>query len=189
MWRPERLGARGRLAIAVGVFLLVMALAAPSVDAEAQVTLVRVYRSDSRMVFEVCGGRFDPPVTDAENPAYCEGQIGRWSEARWESYNAAHAPGGAASAGSDEDGSGGEGAGAGREGRGKGANEPAVATGAEGAAEAAPATAIPYGGSLDPTAVLGITNPLCGETGKLSAQQVRNCRSSHSPEAAYPIGN
>ncbi|MBS1884739.1 MAG: hypothetical protein JSS97_17460, partial [Actinobacteria bacterium] len=186
---PERAGAVRRLAIVGALAALLLATAAPPpADADPAVTLVRVYRGGTGMVFEVCRGRFDPPVTDAENPAWCEGKIGRWSEARWQAYNTAHGPGAESVEGVGGGGEGGEGEkGAGREGGGKGAGEPAVATGAEGPAEAA-TPVVPYGGSLDPTEVLGITNPLCGETG-LSAQQERNCRSSHSPEAAYPVGN
>lgn len=182
MWRPERRGV-GRLVATLAMSALLLALAAPPLaGADPAVTLVRVYRGGTGMVFEVCRGQFDPPVTDAENPAYCKGKIGRWSEAQWQAYNTSH---GAGAEGTE----GGEGAGARQEGRGKAAREPNVATGTEAAAEAATTPVIPYGGSLDPTAVLGITNPLCGETGQLSAQQVRNCRSSHSPEAAYPVGN
>ncbi|MBS1895431.1 MAG: hypothetical protein JST59_29375 [Actinobacteria bacterium] len=190
MWQHERTGVARRLAIVAALTALLLATAAPPLaDADPAVTLVRVYRGGTGMVFEVCRGHFDPPVTDAENPAYCEGKIGRWSEARWQAYNAAHGPGAGVGGEADEGGRGGEVASGGQEGRGKGPAEPAVATGAEGAAEAAPTPVVPYGGSLDPTAVLGITNPLCGEAGKLSAQQVRNCRSSHSPEAEYPVGN
>ncbi|HVX33963.1 MAG TPA: MAP7 domain-containing protein, partial [Solirubrobacterales bacterium] len=176
-----------RLVVVGALTALLLALAAPPLaDADPAVTLVRVYRGGTGMVFEVCRGPFDPPVTDAENPAYCKGKIGRWGEARWEAYNSAHGPGTGSVEGAGEGGE--DGKGAGGEGNGKGASEPAVATGTEGPSEEA-TPVVPYGGSLDPTAVLGITNPLCGETGQLSAQQERNCRSSHSPEAAYPIGN
>ncbi len=177
MCRPERVGARGRLAIAIAVFVLTLGLAAVA-GAASQVTLVRVYGTDLRgTVFEVCKGEFNPPATNAMNPAYCKGTLARWSEAQWKAYNSGKPAG-----------SGGQGAGKPKEEEGKA--KPAVARGSEPAAGAARAPAsIPYGGSLDPTTVLGIENPLCGEPAQLSAQQIRNCRSSHSPEAAYPVGN
>jgi len=186
VYRPERIGARGRLAIAIAVFAATLALAAVA-GAASNVALVRVYTSDGT-VFEVCKGKFDPPVTDAMNPAYCKGTLARWTETQWRAYNSGSwsgegkAPGAGAGKGKEPSAKGGKGAG----GKGK----PAVATGAkESSTEAASAPAIPYGGSLDPTAVLGIENPLCGEPSELSAQQIRNCRSSHSPEAAFPVGN
>jgi len=186
--RPERIGARGRLAIAIAVFAGTLALAAVA-SAAPQISLIRVFSSEGT-VFEVCKGEFDPPVSDPMNPAYCKGRAIRWSEAQWKAYNSGRwpgegqSPGALAGDGKESGAEGGKGKGAG--GKGK----PGVATGAKGAGgEAAPAPVIPYGGSLDPTAVLGIENPLCGEPNKLSAQQVRNCRSSHSPEAAFPVGN
>jgi hypothetical protein len=190
MFRPERVGVRGRLAIAIAVFAATLALAAVA-GAAAQITLIRVYASDTRgTVFEVCRGNFNPPVTDPMNPAYCKGTTARWTEAQWKAYNSGRwsgegqGPGAAPNQGSESGAEAGEGKGAGAKGT------TGVATGAKGASSEAPAApAIPYGGSLDPTAVLGIENPLCGEPNKLSAQQVRNCRSSHSPEAAFPVGN
>jgi hypothetical protein len=190
VFRPKRVGARGRLAIALAVFVATLALAAVA-GAAPQITLVRVYASDTRgTVFEVCKGKFNPPVTDPTNPAYCKGTTARWTEAQWKAYNSGRwsgeGQGPAASPGKGSE-SGVE-AGKGKSGGEKG--KTGVATGANGAGpKAAPAPVIPYGGSLDPTAVLGIENPLCGEPNKLSAQQVRNCRSSHSPEAAFPVGN
>jgi hypothetical protein len=182
---PERIGARGRLAIAIAVFVLTLALAAVA-GAALRITLVRVYSSDLRgTVFEVCKGEFNPPVTDAMNPAYCKGTLARWTEAQWKAYNSGHWSGEGQGPGASQ----GKGKESGKEKGAAGKGKPGVATGAKSGAEAAPAPAIPYGGSLDPTAVLGIENPLCGEPNKLSAQQVRNCRSSHSPEAAFPVGN
>ena len=190
MFRPKRVGPRARLTIAIAVFGATLVAAAVA-GAAPRITLVRVYATDtSGTVFEVCKGKFNPPVTDATNPSYCKGTLARWTEAQWKAYNSGHwsgkgqGPGTSAGKGSESGAEGGKGKGTG--GKGK----PGVATGAKGAgAEALPPPAIPYGGSLDPTAVLGIENPLCGEPSKLSAQQVRNCRSSHSPEAAFPVGN
>jgi hypothetical protein len=184
--RPERVGVRARLAIAIAVFVASLVLAAVA-GAAPQITLVRVYQSDTRgTVFEVCKGKFNPPVTDAMNPAYCKGTLGRWTEAQWKAYNSGRWSGEGQPPGSSSGNSGEAGKEKGAGGKGK----PGVATGAKGAStEALPAPTIPYGGSLDPTAVLGIENPLCSEPNKLSVQQVRNCRSSHSPEAAYPVGN
>ncbi|HEY5052873.1 MAG TPA: hypothetical protein VII45_05630, partial [Solirubrobacterales bacterium] len=177
MCRPERFSARRRLAIALVVFAFTLMLAAAA-NAAPQVTLIRVYASDLRgTVFEVCKGEFNPPVADATNPVYCKGEVGYWTEVHWKAYNSAKAAGGA----------GGQGKGKQEGGAGKGKR--GVATGSAPAGEATPPATIPYGGSLDPTAVLGIENPLCGEPDKLSARQIRNCRSSHSPEAAYPVGN
>ncbi|HEX7244026.1 MAG TPA: hypothetical protein VF245_00495 [Solirubrobacterales bacterium] len=177
MCRPERLGVRVRLLIALAVFAVTFALAAVA-QADAQVTLIRVYSSDQRgTVFEVCRGRFDPPVTDALNPAYCEGEVGYWSEARWRAYNSGKKEAGAKNGGGSKQTGGGAKAKSG------------VAVGAAPGAEALATPSVPYGGSLDPTAVLGVENPLCGETSELSAGQIRNCRSSHSPETAYPVGN
>jgi hypothetical protein len=172
------------LVIAIAIFAATLALAAVA-GAAPQVTLVRVYTSDGT-VFEVCKGKFDPPVTDAMNPAYCKGTLARWSEAQWKAYNSGSWSGEGQAPGAGK----GKGPGAESKKGAGGKGKPVVATGAkEAAAEAASAPAIPYGGSLDPTAVLGIENPLCGEPSALSAQQIRNCRSSHSPEAAYPVGN
>lgn len=185
MCRPERVGARGRLAIAIAVFLLTLVLAGVALAA-SRITLVRVYATDTRgTVFEVCEGKFNPPVTGAMNPAYCKGTLARWSEAQWKAYNSGHWSGESQGPGAAQ----GEGRESSKEKAAGGKRKPGVATGAEGGAEAAPTPTIPYGGSLDPTAVLGIENPLCGEPSELSAQQVRNCHSSHSPEAAYPVGN
>jgi hypothetical protein len=175
--RPETSRCHRFIASALAFACLLLAGPVAS-SAAAEITLIRVYSTDVRgTVFEVCKGRFDPPTADTGNPAYCEGEVGRWSEARWKAYNAGTAGmgGGTPSNGSSK----------------KGAAEkskPAVATGA-GAVTEATQPVVPYGGSLDPTAVLGIKNPLCGEPGKLSARQVRNCKSSGSPEAAYPVGN
>jgi hypothetical protein len=175
MCRPERFGALARLAIALAVFACTLVLAVAA-KADSQITLIRVFSTEHGTVFDVCKGRFDAPVTDAMNPAYCRGEVIHWTEAQWQAYNR-QAAGGA----------GGQGKGKQKGGAGKA--KPAVATGGAPGAEAMPQATIPYGGSLDPTAVLGIENPLCGEPGKLSARQIRNCRSSHSPEAAYPVGN
>lgn len=181
MLRPKGLRAAGLLA-ALALFAVLFGLASASAEADAPVTLVRVFRSERGMVFEVCRGEFNPSATDPLNPAYCRGKAARWSEARWKAYNMSHGAGtGSGSGRADAPGAGGGAAG----GKGKGG----VASGSDEGAEGPPAPVIPYGGSLDPTAVLGIENPLCGKPGKLSAQQVRNCRSSGSPEAAYPVGN
>lgn len=164
---------------AVALCLLFLLGLAESAGAASQVTLIRTYNSDTRgQVFEVCRGRFDPPAGEAQNPAYCHGRLGYWSLERWQRYNAGGSGSGAGGA-----------TGTGKKGTRK--PGPAVAKGGEPALEsqATPAPLPPDGGSLDPTVVLGVQNPLCGEPGKLSARQVRNCRSSHSPEAAYPVGN
>jgi len=193
MWRPERIGAKGRLTIALAVIAGTLALAAVAVAAP-RITLIRIYASDVRgTVFEVCKGEFDPPVTDVENPAYCKGTVLRWTEAQWQAHvektdpqsvrggNGTGAAGGAG---------GGSPVGGGKAGGSAGKAKPGVASGGKGvSAETLPAPATPYGGSLDPTAVLGIENPFCGEPAQLSAEQIRNCRSSHSPEAAFPVGN
>lgn len=52
----------------------------------------------------------------------------------------------------------------------------------------AQAEAEPYGGDIDPAAVLGIVNPICNKPG-LSKSQTANCALSGGPESAYPIGN
>ncbi|HEU5105555.1 MAG TPA: hypothetical protein VFU11_06910 [Solirubrobacterales bacterium] len=143
-------------------------------EADSQITLIRVYSTSNGTVFDVCKGLFDPPVTDAMNPAYCKGEVLNWTEQQWKAYNA----GGRA---------GGKGSGKPKSTPTKAA--PGVATGSAPGSEAMATPVIPYGGSLDPTAVLGIENPLCGEPKKLSAAQLRNCESSRSPEAAYPVGN
>lgn len=176
MCRPERFSARARLAIALAVFTATLLLAVAA-KADSQITLIRVYSTERGTVFDVCKGEFDPPVTDTMNPAYCKGEVLHWTEAQWKAYNSGKPDGGAA------------GQGKGKQKGGTGKAKPGVATGAAPGAEALPPATIPYGGSLDPTAVLGIENPLCGEPNKLSARQIRNCRSSHSPEAAYPVGN
>jgi hypothetical protein len=174
--RVSRDGTRGRLALALGIVALSV-VAPTSAQATTHVELIRTYHSDIRgVVFEVCRGRFDPPLTDLYNPAYCRGTPERWTQLRWQAYNAGVGVSGA-------DGS-----------RPKPKPEapksgPAVAVGAAPGGAAAAQSATPYGGSLDPTSVLGIENPLCGERGQLSAAQVGNCRASHSPEAAYPVGN
>ena len=176
MCRPERFSARRRLAVAVAVFMFTVLLAGAA-SAASQIKLIRTYNSDLRgPVFEVCKGEFNPPVTDPMNPAYCRGEVGHWTEARWKAYNSGRSAGGGGGQGTE------------KQKGGAGKAKPGVATGAAPGAGAVPPATIPYGGSLDPTAVLGIENPLCGEP-ELSAQQVRNCRSSHSPEAAYPVGN
>jgi hypothetical protein len=178
MFRPERFGALRPVAIVLAVlactaFVTAVARAAP------QITLIRVYSSDLRgTVFEVCKGEFNPPATDALNPVYCKGEVGYWTEAHWQAYNSGKPAG--ASGGQKKEAT---------QKSGAGKAKPGVATGAAPSTETASTPAIPYGGSLDPTAVLGIENPLCGEPDQLSARQVRNCRSSHSPEAAYPVGN
>ena len=168
--------------LGAGALLGVLALvhAAPALAAPQRVRLIRTYDSDTRgLVYEVCEGSFDPPSGDALNPAYCRGTLGRWTQSRWQSYNSRRARAGSGSASKTARPSGHPEA------------QPQVARGGSKTAGAAegPAAQIPYGGSLDPTAVLGVENPMCGEPGQLSARQVRNCRSSHSPEAAYPVGN
>jgi hypothetical protein len=175
MCRSERLSARRRLAVAVAVFAFSVLLTGVA-SAASQITLVRVYNTERGTVFDVCKGKFDPPVTDATNPVYCKGEVLNWTEAQWKAYNSGRSTGGA-------------GQGEGKQKGSAGKAKPGVARGTEPGAGAATPANIPYGGSLDPTAVLGIENPLCGEPNQLSAQQVRNCRSSHSPEAAYPVGN
>jgi hypothetical protein len=176
MCLPEPTGARTRLLIAVVVFVFTLFLAAAA-QADSQITLIRVYSTSNGTIFDVCKGKFDPPVTDALNPAYCEGEVLNWTEAQWKAYNSGKKPAQT------------EGPGKADQKGGAGKDKPGVATGAAPSAEAAATPVIPYGGSLDPTAVLGIENPLCGEPNKLSAKQVRNCRTSRSPEAAYPVGN
>jgi len=178
MYRRERITGGGRLVVAVAVLALTLCLPAAA-SADSQITLIRVYRTSDGTVFDVCQGKFDPPVTDAMNPAYCKGEVLKWTEAQWQAYNSGKKVSGAKAGGK----------GKGKQARGGGKANPGVATGAAPGAEALPAASTPYGGSLDPTAVLGIENPLCGESSKLSARQIRNCRSSHSPEAAYPVGN
>ncbi len=189
MSRTELVSTRRRLALALVAFIGALTLATVA-SAASRITLVRVYATDLRgTVFEVCEGRFNPPVTDATNPAYCEGKLARWTEAQWKAYNAGRWSGEGQGSGASPD--QGRGAGA-KSGKGHGVDGKGgarVATGAKAGVDALSAPAISYGGSLDPTAVLGIENPLCGEPSKLSGQQVRNCRSSHSPEAAYPVGN
>lgn len=175
MCLPERFSVRTRLAVALAVFASSLLLAVAT-RADSQITLIRVYSTSQGTVFDVCKGAFDPPVTDAMNPAYCKGKVLNWTEAQWKAYNSGKKV-------VEPDGNG-----KGKQ-KGGGKAKPGVATGAAPGAEALPPASIPYGGSLDPTAVLGIENPLCGEPDKLSARQVRNCRSSHSPEAAYPVGN
>jgi hypothetical protein len=179
VWRTSRSAGRRRLALALGVFALWVVLAAPA-WAETHVELVRTYKTDTRgAIYEVCRGAFNPPVTDPLNPAYCQGAVERWSQARWQAYNASvgTSPGGGSHANKPKS----EGA----------KSSPPVAVGtAPGAVAATGAqSATPYGGSLDPTSVLGVENPLCGERSQLSAVQLSNCRASHSPEAAYPVGN
>jgi hypothetical protein len=175
MCRRERLGWRARIQIALGVLLVFVLPSAASAD--SQITLIRVYSTSNGTVFDVCKGLFDPPVTDAMNPTYCKGEVLNWSEEQWKAYNSGKKSGGDAGKGS---------------GKPKGASHKTaqgVATGSAPGTEAMATAVIPYGGSLDPTAVLGIENPLCGEPKKLSAAQLRNCESSRSPEAAYPVGN
>ena len=176
MCRSERLGQRARILVALG-FILIFALPSVAVAADSQITLIRVYSTSNGTVFDVCKGLFDPPVTDATNPAYCKGEVLNWTEDQWKAYNSGRKSGSAAGKGA---------------GKPKGATKkaaPGVATGSAPGAEAVATPVMPYGGSLDPTAVLGIENPLCGEPRKLSARQIRNCESSRSPEAAYPVGN
>jgi hypothetical protein len=184
MWRPEiQASPRRRLALALAVFAFTVLLASATAAA-AQITLVRVYDTEAGTVFQICRGEFNPPVTDALNPAHCRGHVGYWTEAQWKAYNSGKgAPGEKAGDGDAGKGRGPEAGGAASKGK------PGVATGVAPGAEELPQTASPYGGSLDPTAVLGIENPLCGEPNRLSATQIRNCASSHSPEAIYPVGN
>ena len=147
--RRRRLGAALALLLCLG--LAEAAAAAP------QVTLIRTYNSDTRgQVFEVCRGRFDPPAGDPQNPAYCRGAVAYWSLGRWQRYNSGGSgPGGAAAGGTAKGG-----------GSKKGT---AVAKGVEppSEAEASAPPVPPDGGSLDPTTVLGVENPLCGDPGQL----------------------
>lgn len=150
--------------------------------AAGAIELVRTYNSSKGTVFEVCRGAYKPPVTDPFNPAYCRGTVERWTQAQWQAYNRR------------QSGAGGESAGGGGSGRPKGGKRQTPGTTAPVAVgtrptegESAPPTS--FGGSLDPIAVLDIQNPLCGERRNLSAAQLRNCRSSRSPEAEYPPGN
>ena len=176
MCRPERFSVRARLLVAFAVFAFTLLLAVAA-KADPQITLIRVYSTSDGTVFDVCKGKFDPPVTDAMNPAHCKGEVLNWTEAQWKAYNSGKKS--AAATGKGE----------GKQKGDAGKAKPGVATGAAPGAEALATPVIPYGGSLDPTAVLGIENPLCGEPNKLSARQIRNCKSSRSPEAAYPVGN
>ena len=180
MWgrRCRRLRAPLLAALVAGFVVFVLLLVAGPAHAAPRLTLIRVYGTSGGSVFDVCQGEFDPPVTDPLNPAYCKGKVLHWTEPQWKSYNSG---GKAQEAGHTKQGAP----------RGGAATEskPTVATGATPSPESQAPPAIPYGGSLDPTTVLGVENPLCGEPGKLSAEQVRNCRASHSPGAAYPVGN
>ncbi len=176
MCRSRRPRARASFGIAIAILLATLQLAA-SAQADSQITLIRVYSTSSGTVFDVCRGKFDPPVTDAMNPAFCKGEVLNWTEAQWRAYNS----------GKKSDGAQDQGKGKQKDDAGKA--KPGVATGAAPGAEGLTTPVIPYGGSLDPTAVLGIENPLCGEPSELSARQIRNCKSSRSPEAAYPVGN
>jgi hypothetical protein len=193
VWRLDRVGARAWRAAAIAALALTAALTVVALaGAATRITLVRIYATETQgTVFEVCKGKFDPPSTDPTNPAYCEGTLARWTEAQWKAHNTGHpvgAGGGSETAPASGGGANTEAGGAAGTGPKQGGS--GVATGAGGAeGEAPPAPATPYGGSLDPTAVLGIENPLCGEPNELSAKQVRNCESSHSPEAAFPVGN
>jgi hypothetical protein len=156
-----------------------LAVHSPGARAAAPVTLIRTYTTDTRgTVFEVCRGKFNPPSTDPLNPAYCQGKAEFWTQRRWQAYvkSGETQPSGAAHAQPEQKARGGKGKGG-------------VAVGPGPGSAAPQRSAIPYGGSLDPTAVLGVANPLCGERGELSAAQRRNCRSSRSPESAYPVGN
>jgi hypothetical protein len=178
MSRPRARAARRALLVALLAPALALATSGPALAA-GQVRLIRTYDSDTRgLVYEVCKGSFDPPSTDPLNPAYCRGELAYWTQSRWQAFNSSRAGAGSAAKGKE--------------------SSPAqktpsqVASGAgtgAGKASEGPPVSIPYGGSLDPTAVLEVENPMCGEPEQLSAQQVRNCRSSHSPEAAYPVGN
>jgi hypothetical protein len=181
---------RADLKAAFAAFTLSLVLAPLSISlampvaarADAPVTLIRTYDSDVRgLVYEVCRGGFNPPSTDPQNPAYCRGQPEYWSQSRWQAYNRSLTQ--KPSQGKDSTPT------KPPKSPGKAEGEvPNVATGTN-QSEAASQSAIPYGGSLDPTTVLGLTNPLCGARGELSAEQARNCQSSRSPEAAYPVGN
>ena len=68
MYRRERITGGGRLVVAVAVLALTLCLPAAA-SADSQITLIRVYRTSDGTVFDVCQGKFDPPVTDAMNPA------------------------------------------------------------------------------------------------------------------------
>jgi hypothetical protein len=169
-----------RAILVVTVTLALLAAHCQSVQAAGAVALIRTYDSDTRgLVYEVCRGEFNPPPTDPINPAYCNGKAEYWSQQRWQAYVKNGEEGSAEAAHKQP------------KPKSPGAkNKPEVAVGpSPPSAEPAAQSAVPYGGSLDPTSVLDVTNPLCGERGELSAQQVSNCRSSGSPEAAYPPGN
>lgn len=154
--------------------------ATPSVAVDHRpVELVRTYSSNDGEVFEVCRGTYDPPVTDPFNPAYCRGDVERWSLRQWQAYNTQGTVPGEAEGNGKKGGQKGKGT------PGKGGVK--VAVGGTAGEAAMPVTS--YGGSLDPTTVLGLENPLCGERRSLSPAQVRNCHASQSPEAAYPVGN
>jgi hypothetical protein len=167
--------ARRRLAVAVllaSAFCLALTFATAA-RATSTVHLVRVYSTDTAgTVYEVCRGRFDPPATDHENPAFCEGKPERWSQHRWQEYNAG--AGAVSGAGVKEPKAKPEAS--------KEERQP-VATGTPAAAAKA------FGGSVDPNAVLGVENPLCGESGELSTIQQRNCASSGSPESPHSLIN
>lgn len=167
---------RGTARVAsVTAFALVIALGvAPTAHGEGEVEFIRTYSSSNGTVFEVCRGTFDPPVTDPLNPAYCRGKPENWTQQRWQAYN---------KTGRDEPPA--SQPGKSKAPQTKAPSKPTVAVGAGPTSR----PAVPYGGSLDPTSVLGVSNPLCGQRGQLSAAQVRNCQSSRSPESAYPVGN
>lgn len=171
----------GRRALAFGALVALWLIPFAGIAAASPVTLIRTYDSDTRgLVYEVCRGTFEPPPTDPGNPAYCRGRAEYWSQERWQAY--VRQTGEEQHSGKSKQKSSGD----------QGKKPPApggVATGKPPAGPQPSQSTIPYGGSLDPTSVLGITNPLCGEKSELTAEQARNCRSSHSPEAAYPVGN
>jgi len=181
IWRPNARSLLGSTAAVLGCLLASCAATATNARAAGDIELVRTYNSSKGTVFEVCRGVYKPPVTDPFNPAYCRGTVERWTQAQWQAYNRRQsgASGGAGGGGGSKS--------KGGKGKHPGATGP-VAVGTQ-PAEGGAAPPTSFGGSLDPITVLGIQNPLCGERRNLSAAQIRNCRSSQSPEAEYPPGN
>jgi hypothetical protein len=155
-----------------------VATSCQAVSAAEPITLIRTYDSDLRgLVYEVCRGKFDPPTTDPANPAYCQGKPEYWSQQRWQAYvKSEQEPTKSEHESSKPEPTNSK-------------DKPKVASGPSPPTAPGMQPVVPYGGSLDPTTILGVTNPLCGERDQLSIQQVRNCRSSRSPEAAYSVGN
>lgn len=176
--RLSRFPRTRRAILLVGVAGALVAMHCQTASAAEPVTLIRTYDSDLRgLVFEVCRGKFEPPTTDPANPVYCKGKAEYWSQERWQAYvKSEQEPGKSEQERGNPGSTGGKG-------------KPKVASAPPPSTVPSAQPVIPYGGSLDPTTILDVTNPLCGARNQLSAQQRRNCRSSRSPEATYPLGN